>query len=124
MEELLRYDSSVQLSARTTTGPVQIGDVTIPTGAVVGVFIGAANRDPRRWSNADGLDIERINEHPVTFGHGIHHCLGAALARLEMRTALPRLLQRIEPGSLDLNRVEWKKSFVLRGPTRLPTRIV
>ena len=124
VEELLRYDSSVQLSARTTTGPVQIGDVTIPTGAVVGVFIGAANRDPRRWSNADGLDIERINEHPVTFGHGIHHCLGAALTRLEMRTALPRLLRRIEPGSLDLNRVEWKKSFVLRGPTRLPTRIV
>ena len=123
VEELLRYDSSVQVSARTTSGPIQIGDVTIPKKAVVGIFIGAANRDPRRWSDADHLDLERVNETPIMFGHGMHHCLGAALARLEMKTALPRLLQRIEGGSIDLSRIEWKKSFVLRGPTRLPTRV-
>jgi pimeloyl-[acyl-carrier protein] synthase len=123
VEELLRYDSSVQVSARSTTGPIQIGNVTIPQKAVVGVFIGAANRDPRRWSDADQLDVERVDNTPIMFGHGIHHCLGAALARLEMKTALPPLLRRFESGSLDLGRVQWKKSFILRGPTYLPARI-
>lgn len=120
VEELLRYDSSAQVSARTSVGPVAVGDVVIPPGATIGVFVGAANRDPRRWPDADRLDLARPIDHPVTFGQGIHHCLGAALARLELRVALPRLLARVEPGALDLGRVTWKRSFVLRGPTTLP----
>jgi cytochrome P450 len=123
VEELLRYDSSVQQTARTTSGPIDVGGLTIPAKAVVGVFLGAANRDRRRWPDADCLDITRVNDAPVMFGHGIHHCLGAALARLQMRVALPPLLQRIENRSIELSRVEWKRSFVLRGPTTLPSRV-
>jgi cytochrome P450 len=123
VEELLRYDSSVQTSGRTTTAPIDVGGVTIPANAVVGVFIGAANRDPRRWPDADQLDLERVNDVPIMFGHGIHHCLGAALARLQLRVAIPALVNRVPHGSLDLAGIEWKQSFVLRGPTRLPARL-
>jgi cytochrome P450 len=122
VEELLRYDSSVQVSARTTTGPIKVGSVTIPANAVVGLFLGAANRDPSRWPDAHTLDLERVNAQPLMFGHGIHHCLGAALARLEMRVALPRLFDRLNGRTLDFDQVEWKRSFVLRGPIRLPLR--
>jgi hypothetical protein len=122
VEELLRYDTSVQQSARIIAAPVEVGRHVIPAQAVVGVFLGAANRDGRRWQRPDELQLDRPNVQSITFGHGIHHCLGASLARLEMRVALPRLLERTTHARIDVSAVQWKRSFVLRGPTRIPVR--
>nr|WP_225953385.1 cytochrome P450 [Kibdelosporangium phytohabitans] len=95
VEELLRYDGPVMVSIpAVTNGPVEIGDVTIPPGAVVMSALASANRDPRRFAAPDTMDITRSDNSHVTFGHGIHHCLGAPLARLEARIAFSDLLGR------------------------------
>ena len=120
VEELLRFDTSAVMSARTTTGPIEINGITIPTNAVVGLFIGAANHDPRRWDKPNELRLDRPNPRGVTFGYGIHHCLGASLARLQMRTALPPIAKRIADGRINTSDVDWKRSTTLRGPTRIP----
>ena len=95
IEELLRFESPVQNAARTTQTEVTMHDVTIPAGARVALLFGAANRDPRRWDNPDTLDLTRDPKRNVAFGEGIHHCLGAPLARLEGRIALTTFLERI-----------------------------
>ena len=122
IEEFLRYDPPAQIAVRTTTAPVQAGDTTIPRDANVGLMIGAANRDLRRWTDADQLRLDRPDPKPISFGRGIHHCLGAALTRLEMRVAVPAFLDsfgdyRIDPGSLI-----WKQSNTLRGLNQLRVR--
>jgi cytochrome P450 len=94
IEELLRFDGPVQVTMPSvTTAPVTVGGVTIPAGDVVVPAVAAANRDPRRYADPDRLDTGRDPQH-VAFGHGIHHCLGAPLARLEGRVALETLLER------------------------------
>lgn len=120
IEEFLRYDSPAQTAVRTTTGPVQAGSVTIPPGANVALMIGAANRDTRRWPDAEQLRIDRPDPKPLSFGHGIHHCLGAALTRLEMSAAIPAFLDSFGDYSIDPDAVKWKQSNTLRGITRLP----
>jgi len=119
IEEFLRYDPPAQIGVRTTTGPVQAGSVTIPCGANVALMIGAANRDTRRWPDADQLCIDRPDPKPLSFGHGIHHCLGAALTRLEMRVAVPALLESFGEYTIDPDGIAWKQSTTLRGPTTL-----
>lgn len=119
VEELLRYDSPAQVAVRTTTAPVQAGATTIPAGANVGLMIGAANRDLRRWPDANELRIDRPDPTPISFGNGIHHCLGAALTRLEMRVARPAFLNTFGDYSIDHHSVGWKQSTTLRGPTNL-----
>lgn len=119
IEELLRYDPPVQTGVRTTTGPVQAGSTTIPAGTNVSLMIGAANRDTRRWPDADLLRLDRPNPKPLSFGHGIHHCLGAALTRLEMRIALPAFLESFGDYTIDQNAITWKQSTTLRGLTKL-----
>lgn len=119
IEEFLRYDSPAQTAVRTTTGPVQAGSVTIPPGANVALMIGAANRDTRRWSDAEQLRIDRPDPKPLSFGHGIHHCLGAALTRLEMRAAIPAFLDSFGDYAIDPDAVTWKQSNTLRGVARL-----
>ena len=93
-EESLRWDSTVQIFFRTTTGPVAIGDVQIPEGAKVLLFLAAANRDPRRWAEPDRFDIGRQASGHVAFGYGIHQCLGQMVARLEAEVLLEALLPR------------------------------
>lgn len=122
IEEFLRYDPPAQIAVRRTTGPVQAGDVTIPSGANVALMIGAANRDPRRWPDADQLRIDRSDPKPISFGHGIHHCLGAALTRLEMRIAIPAFLQDFGDYAIDEDSLRWKLSTTLRGVTALKVR--
>jgi pimeloyl-[acyl-carrier protein] synthase len=120
IEELLRYDSPVQMAVRQTTAPVQAGTTTIPAGANVGLIIGAANRDLRWAPDADQLRLDRPNPSPISFGSGIHHCLGAALSRIEMRVALPAFLQRFGEYRINQDNIRWKQSSMLRGPTHLP----
>jgi cytochrome P450 len=95
IEELLRYDAPIQALARTTTRDVELHRRVIPAGARVVLVWGSANRDERRWPDPDTLDIRRDPQRHVSFGEGIHHCLGAPLARLEAKIAFEELFRRI-----------------------------
>jgi cytochrome P450 len=98
VEELLRYDGPVQVTIPAIAAtPIEVGGVTIPAGDVVLPALLAANRDPARFPEPDRLDITRPSNPHMAFGHGLHHCLGAPLARLEGRIALGALLARF-PG--------------------------
>jgi cytochrome P450 len=123
VEELLRYDPPVQTTARQATADIDISGRTIPKGATIGLMIGAANHDRRRWPDADELRLDRDDPRPISFGTGAHYCLGAALARMELRIALPPLLEHLSDYSIDATRVAWKRSFSLRGPVALPITI-
>ncbi len=94
-EESLRWDSTVQTFFRTTTREVEVANATIPEGAKVLLFFGAANRDPRRWAEPDQFDIGRTASGHVAFGFGIHQCLGQMVARLEAEVILEALLRRV-----------------------------
>lgn len=123
VEELLRFDSSAQVTARQATADLTIGDVTIRKGDNIALMLGAANRDKRRWADADELRLDRPDPKPITFGFGAHHCLGAALARMQLQLALPPLLDRLGDYTVDLHRATWNRSFTLRGPRSLPVTI-
>jgi cytochrome P450 len=95
IEELVRFDAPIQALARTTTRAVAIHAGVIPSGARVALVWAAANRDERRWTDPDRLDITRPAQRHVSFGDGIHHCLGAPLARLETKIVFEELFRRI-----------------------------
>jgi cytochrome P450 len=120
VEELLRYDSPVQVSGRNTVADMTVGGKSIRKGSTVGLFIAAANRDKRKYADGDQLQLDRADPRPISFGHGMHFCLGAALARLEARIGLPVFLNAFGDYTVDESQVTWKKSHVLRGPIRLP----
>jgi cytochrome P450 len=114
VEELLRYDASVQLSPRTARDDLRLGDVTIPAGESIVTLLGAANRDPSRYRDPDRLDVRRTDVQPVSFGGGIHFCLGAALARLEGRLAFQGLVRKFSRIEL-AEEPAWKTSLTLHG---------
>jgi cytochrome P450 len=124
VEELLRYDSPVQMTRRITMSPVAIGGKVIEPGAFVVLGLASANRDPERWGpTADNVDLRRADagEH-LSFGGGHHHCLGAALARLEGQVAIGSLVRRfavIEATS----EPEWNGRLNLRGLNALALRV-
>ncbi len=121
VEETLRYETPVQLMFRTATTDVDCADTTIPKGSTVVALLGSANRDPAIFNHPDRFDPDRGSTEHLSFGHGAHFCLGAALARLEARVALEELLAQtavLEPAG-DAERVA---SMVFRGPTILPLR--
>lgn len=121
VEELLRFDSSVQMTGRVTNTEVEVGGVSIPAGESIIMLLGAANRDPAQYVDPDRLDIGRENVRPMSFGGGIHHCLGAQLARLEAELVFTALAERLP--SLELpekDRPDWRRSFTLRGLNKLP----
>jgi cytochrome P450 len=98
VEELLRYDGPLQVTVPSiAAAPIEVGGVTIPAGDVVLPALLAANRDPGRFPEPDRLDVTRASNSHMAFGHGLHHCLGAPLARLEGRIALGSLITRF-PG--------------------------
>ena len=123
IEEFLRYDSSVQLTGRVTLEDIDdLGGKKIPKGETVLCLLGSANRDPAVYPDrADQLDITRPNVRPLSFGGGIHFCLGAQLARIEAEVAISTLLRRLPDLRLDdAENPEWRPTFVLRGLKRLP----
>jgi cytochrome P450/uncharacterized membrane protein YdbT with pleckstrin-like domain len=114
VEEMLRYDSPLQLFERTASAEVVLGDVTVPAGGKVAALLGAANRDPAAFADADALDVGRRPNHHIAFGAGLHHCLGAPLARMELQISLPTLLRRCPDLALAGEPVR-RSTFVLRG---------
>ncbi|KPL85657.1 cytochrome P450 [Herpetosiphon geysericola] len=96
LDETLRYYSPVKAMPRHTHADQQIGDVTIPAGQRIMAVIGSANRDESQFPNADSFDLHRKGNQHIAFGHGIHYCLGAPLARLEGKLALEALIKRVE----------------------------
>jgi cytochrome P450 len=125
IEELLRYDAPVPHSTfRYATEPVDVGGATIPAGAQVVVSLAAANRDARHYTDAEVLDIGRPDTRHLAFGHGIHFCLGAPLARMEGRVALESLVGRFPMLRLavPVERLHWGHGdgLVLRGLLELP----
>jgi cytochrome P450 len=120
VEELLRWDSPVQRTARITAAEVEIGGQRIDRGSFVVAAIGAANRDPAHFADPDRLDITRRDNRHVAFGFGIHFCLGAPLARIEAQIALDAVLARLPGLALATDRPEWRESSTLRGLNALP----
>jgi cytochrome P450 len=121
-DELLRYDSPVQMSRRVTLAPFEIDGTVIETGSLLMTCLGSANRDPLKWgATADRLDLRRADarEH-MSFGGGVHSCLGAHLARLEARAAIGTLVRRFPKLELATDDLEWNGRIVLRGLNRLP----
>jgi cytochrome P450 len=123
VEELLRYDSPVQASRRVTLEQTTIGGIDIPAGSFIMASLAGANRDPGYWgADADELKLDRENARQhVSFGAGVHHCLGASLARLEAGIAFDRMLARFPGLALDGD-VVWNGRMNLRGPAKLPVR--
>ncbi|MGH9795602.1 MAG: cytochrome P450 family protein [Candidatus Acidiferrales bacterium] len=126
VEELLRFTAPVFLSTeRFARADVALHGVTIPRGGLVFGVIGSANRDAAAFENPDALDITRQNNRHLAFGHGIHFCLGAALARMEAQIAVNSLLQRLPKFRLavPVDSLQWNASLVLRGLKALPVAL-
>ena len=124
VEEFLRYDGPVNLATfRFTTEPVEIAGTTIPEGEFVLVSLIGANRDDERFPDAERLDVERDTSGHLAFGYGIHHCLGAPLARLEGEIAFRTLLDRFPDIALDGEPGPFRVSTLIHGLTSFPVRI-
>jgi cytochrome P450 len=123
VEEVLRHDPPVHGTARVATRDVDLGGTTIPRGALVLVNPGAANRDDDAFPDPDRFDPSRHSQGGVAFGHGIHFCLGAPLARMEAVLAVEALASRFR-GFERVGEVTWNRSFLARGPARLPLRFL
>ncbi len=122
VEEVLRYDSPVQATTRTTAEDIPLGDDLLPAGSEVTLVIGAANRDPRAFAQPDAFDIGRTNIRHLSFGGGIHYCVGAPLARMEGEVGLATLFERLPGLRLTETAPEWHGVMVFRGLKSLMLR--
>jgi cytochrome P450 len=119
LEEFLRFDSPLQLFERTATTDTEINGVAIRSGQKIAALLGAANRDTDVFENADSMDLTRGSNQHIAFGAGIHFCIGAPLARLEMNISLPALIERFP--KLELAGAPTRRpTFVLRGYDTIP----
>lgn len=124
VEEFLRYDGPSGALARVAGADIEMGGRTIRQGQRVFAFMNAANRDPEAFDDPERFDIGREPNAHLTFGHGIHFCLGAPLARLEAQIATTRLAERLPAIRLSGSDPEWHDSLILRGVKRLPVQLV
>ncbi|WP_406394009.1 cytochrome P450 [Streptomyces sp. NBC_00887] len=122
VEELLRYDTPVPMFARWVLDDIEIDGTVIPRGSQVALLFGSANRDPERFAEAGTLDLSREDNPHIAFGAGIHYCLGAPLARLELAASFGELLRRA-PGMRLSEEPEWKPGYVIRGLRELLVEI-
>jgi len=123
VEEVLRYDSPVQVTTRTARIDAEISGTAIPAGAGLVLLLGAANRDPQRFPQPDRFDPSRTGNKPLSFGAGAHICLGNSLARLEATIAFGRLRERFA-GITPAGEPARRDRLVLRGYQSLPVRLV
>ncbi|WP_040692465.1 cytochrome P450 family protein [Nocardia vinacea] len=126
IEEMLRYDGPVNVATlRYTTEPLTLGGIDIPAGEMVLVALGSANHDERHFSDAAEFDPQRSTSGHLAFGHGIHYCLGAGLARLEARIAITRLVEQYPDLRLaaDGGELRWRESMLIRGLQDLPVEL-
>ncbi len=121
VEELLRWDPSVQISQRRSRVPLELSGVHVPAGETCVLLSGAANRDPAQYPDPDTIDLSRAPKDHLAFGLGRHRCLGASLARVEIQTALAAILRRFAHLDFDGEPV-FRGSFFLRGLASLPLR--
>ncbi len=122
VEEMLRYDTPSQLFERTATRDVEINEITVLEGQRIAAMLGSANRDPDVFADADIFDVGRDPNPHIAFGAGIHFCLGAPLARLEMQQSLPLLAERM-PGLTLADGARQRDTFVLRGWDTVPVAL-
>lgn len=119
VEECLRYDPSVTATTRRARADTTIAGVPIAAGEQLILSISGANRDPARFPEPDRFEIDRPNNEALSFGGGIHYCLGAALARAEARIVFGTLLRRYPRLELAEQRVQWRETWIFRGPVSL-----
>jgi cytochrome P450 len=122
VEELVRYDTPSQLATRKALADVELDGLRFREGERLILLLGAANRDPERFSEPDRLDLGRSPNPHLGFGQGIHYCLGAHLARLEAQIALSTLVRRLPGLALEDKPLEWAPSLELRRLKALPVR--
>ena len=122
IEEVLRFDPPVQMDGRYVFEDIEIGGTSVPAGSQTMVLIGAVNRDPALVDEPDRFDVTRSDSQVLSFGSGIHFCLGAALARLEGQALLGRMLDRYDTWEI-LEAPSWRKRFTLRGVEHLQIRL-
>lgn len=123
VEELLRWDSPVQLNMRTALEPADVAGEPVARGEAVVVLQGSANRDPARFAEAERFDLSRIDNAPISFGAGIHHCLGATLARMEGAVTFNAMLRRCRSIEPLTDEPTWRPTFTLRGLGSLPVAV-
>jgi cytochrome P450 len=122
IEEVLRYEAPSPVQARHVISDLDAYGQTVPVGSVMLLLNGSANRDERKFANGDGFDVRRPIDHHLSFGYGIHFCLGAALARLEGRVALDEVLKRFPTWEVDWDGAVQARTSTVRGWERLPVR--
>jgi cytochrome P450 len=122
-DELLRHDGTIQLASCFATVDLKFGDVTIPAGRGVFIMLGAANRDPARYDNPDNIDFTRTQIQPLTFGGGVHFCLGAPLARMETEVVFRKLAQRFSTFELDGDVSPHRDRLTLRAPSSVRLKV-
>ena len=122
IEELLRYEAPSPVQARYVTEDVEHHGQTVPAGSTILLLTASANRDDRHFPDADRFDIHRTIDHHLTFGYGVHFCLGAALARLEGRIALDEVLSRWPEWEVDWTNAVQARTSTVRGWQKLPVK--
>ncbi|MFJ8230167.1 cytochrome P450 [Streptomyces sp. NPDC094448] len=122
VEELMRFDTPLQMFERWVLDDIEIGGTVVPRGAELALLFGSANRDPARFDDPDRLDLSRTDNPHITFGAGIHFCLGAPLARIELAASFGELL-REAPTMRLAGEPEWKPGYVIRGVHALPVEL-
>ncbi len=120
IEEILRYEAPSPVQARYVTRDVELHGTTVPEGSVLVLLTAAGNRDERKFDDPDRFDVRRTIDHHLSFGYGIHFCLGAALARLEGRIALEEVLARFPAWEVDDEHAERVHTSTVRGWHKLP----
>lgn len=115
VDELMRFDTPLQMFERWVLDDIEIGDTVIPRGAEVALLFGSANRDPARFADPDVLDLARADNPHLTFGAGIHYCLGAPLARKELEASFGALLAPGVPPLRLVTEPRWRDGYVIRG---------